>query len=920
MTVNSSTISNNRAVDVGGVDNRMMYQQFVFRNTLIAQNTGNIPDCRGWYLLSVGYNLIGNTTSCNIPAATGDIFNKNPKLGKLINGLGYIPLQPGSPAIDAGHPSGCKGNPGVLTTDQRGMPRVGRCDIGAYEYALPGQVSALAITEGDNQTAPPFFAYPKAFQVAVLDNYGTPIPNVTVSFTAPASGPGGIFSNTGINSAASISNGDGLATAPAFIANDQFGAFIVTASIEGVASIDFNAANSVWYVSTTGNDTNSCLAPDAPCATINGGINKAGSGDSIFVAAGTYTNSGNEVALIAKDINLYGGWSADFTMNNEKTIIDGQSARRGFTVQSFLTAKIDNFFIQNGFSNSGNGVYNGRSNLTLQKITVDHGTGSAIVNGKGISSISNSTISHNTGEGVINTGQMIIKNSTVSGNISEYNGGGIYNASSGILTIKNSTITNNSSNYFLSSGGIFNESGTVTIQNTILAGNSIPNGGAPDCLDVTSAGYNLIGSNKGCNITSMPGDQIGTSITPIDPQLAALQDNGGSTFTHGLLGTSPAINKGSPTTCLPTDQRGVTRPISIACDIGAFELNYPVVLSSSPNPKSGPSTPVIFTIKFSEAVTGLDKISPFDDFNLIATNLTGSAITSVSGTGDTYYVTVAPGTSTTSSNGTVNLELVDHDTIENLGGVPLGNTGNGNGDFSSSEPYTVIRVPVPLTPKQTVPDNTPTFRWAMVPGSSAYQYQVLKGGSVIETRKVSSSKCNSTTCSSTPANSLEIGKYTWRVRALVNSAWMDFSPDTAFTVSPAKFGYWAGGGLDFYITTKAKVSSFTIYITINGCGNYKITYTPLVNITNNAFSFGGPFYANGKFITVSQSQGILGLNSLLIANCGYLSAGPFTWTGSWVNKNQPPALLINRELLPAIITVPTMESFDNSFVIEKVEP
>jgi hypothetical protein len=43
-------------------------------------------------------------------------------------------LLPGSPAIDAGSPSKGNGNPAACErTDQRGVPRKARCDIGAFE-------------------------------------------------------------------------------------------------------------------------------------------------------------------------------------------------------------------------------------------------------------------------------------------------------------------------------------------------------------------------------------------------------------------------------------------------------------------------------------------------------------------------------------------------------------------------------------------------------------------------------------------------------------------------------------------------------------------------------------------------------------------------------------------------------------------
>ena len=63
-----------------------------------------------------------------------------------------------------------------------------------------------------------------------------------------------------------------------------------------------------------------------------------------------------------------------------------------------------------------------------------------------------------------------------------------------------------------------------------------------------------------------------------DPLLGPLADNGGPTPTFALLLGSPAINAVDAATCADPatvnnlDQRGVTRPQGIACDIGAFEL------------------------------------------------------------------------------------------------------------------------------------------------------------------------------------------------------------------------------------------------------------------------------------------------------------------------------------------------------------
>lgn len=60
------------------------------------------------------------------------------------------------PGINAGDPNGCKNHQGqLLATDQSGMPRVGRCDIGAYEYQ--GEFHQVFIPMGFNNFCTDFF-------------------------------------------------------------------------------------------------------------------------------------------------------------------------------------------------------------------------------------------------------------------------------------------------------------------------------------------------------------------------------------------------------------------------------------------------------------------------------------------------------------------------------------------------------------------------------------------------------------------------------------------------------------------------------------------------------------------------------------------------------------------------------------------
>ncbi len=244
LTLNNITISSNNAANSGGLQNDGVV---AIQNTLVAKNTaGSGPDCRGNAISSSGYNLIGDTTNCDFTATPDDLINVDPHLGQLIGPSGaprYHPLLSGSPAIDAGNPAGCSdrdGNP--LTTDQRGVarPQGARCDIGAYEYTTPGPAASLAVADGNNQSAIITFAFPKPLQAAALDSQGSPVGGVTIDFTAPGSGPSGIFADTSANTTSVTTDEGGTATTSIFTANDQAGAYTVSASATGLGSVNFS--------------------------------------------------------------------------------------------------------------------------------------------------------------------------------------------------------------------------------------------------------------------------------------------------------------------------------------------------------------------------------------------------------------------------------------------------------------------------------------------------------------------------------------------------------------------------------------------------------------------------------------------------------------------------------------------------------
>src|SRR6202521_991764 len=134
-------------------------------------------------------------------------------------------------------------------------------------------------------------------------------------------------------------------------------------------------ASSTWYVDgVNGSDSNDCKSPRHACKTIGHAISLAHSGDSIMVAAATYT----ENLTIGFSLKVIGSGAAT-------TIIDGGQ------VNSVVT------------------IPDTSSHVTLSKLTIRNGLGQQFQGG-----------------GINNNGTLTVSNSTLSGN-GAVGGGGSYN-------------------------------------------------------------------------------------------------------------------------------------------------------------------------------------------------------------------------------------------------------------------------------------------------------------------------------------------------------------------------------------------------------------------------------------------------------------------------------------------------------------
>ena len=228
------------------------------------------------------------------------------------------------------------------------------------------------------------------------------------------------------------------------------------------------------------------------------------------------------------------------TTIHDNHALDGNSG--GIRSNSRLIM-IDSTISDNTSTDLGAGLYVASNTATITGTTI---SGNYSTDGAG---------------GLFNSGTTTFTNGTISGNQADKDGGGVFNF--GTLTFINSTISDNSA--ALQGDGFRLASGTITLQNTIIANSPDDN-----CYDSSGLPYNYysLGGNLSdddtCNFTES------SDLNDTEADLGPLADNGGPTRTHLPQSGSPAIDH---TACaVATDQRGIDRPQGADCDIGAVEV------------------------------------------------------------------------------------------------------------------------------------------------------------------------------------------------------------------------------------------------------------------------------------------------------------------------------------------------------------
>lgn len=242
-----------------------------------------------------------------------------------------------------------------------------------------------------------------------------------------------------------------------------------------------------------------------------------------------------------------------------------------FGGSSAVTVTSSLFSGNRALSTYGGAIYLSSDSLTIVDSTFYTNTSAqfagAIYNFGGALDVRSSLFISNTADsgGAIDSARiMTVTNSTFFGNRSAGGSGGaiLFDFGGQPGNIINSTFSGNSTTFL-------NANHNQTLINTILA-NSLSgvHCSAPGMID----GGNNIDDGATCGWSTSFG-----SMSNTNPHLGPLANNGGPTQSMALLIGSPAIDGviyNAPNSCPSADQRGITRPKGLRCDIGAYEGIY----------------------------------------------------------------------------------------------------------------------------------------------------------------------------------------------------------------------------------------------------------------------------------------------------------------------------------------------------------
>jgi hypothetical protein len=344
---------------------------------------------------------------------------------------------------------------------------------------------ATTATSGTSQSATVGAAFAAPLAVTVTFN-GSPASGVPVTFTAPSSGPGGVFMN-GTATEADTTDSNGVATSSVFTANRTAGTYTVTVVAAGdPTSVQFNLTNnnlSVTYYSFY----------------LSGLEGICGSGNYYALAGSIIIDGGGSVLAGEQDYNDANGCTSPEPNGD---MISGGALTVDASGQGTLTL----------ITNNPNFGLGGTEIFGIQFVNTNH---ALIIQFDG-SATSSGSMDMQTLPSTLNGGYAF----TLSGVDVNYNPV----ASGGVFAISGSSLTNGMSDV--------NDAGTVTIGTDFTGGVSTPDSFGRGTITGTGLGTTIVYYTVGPEVIRI------VDVDRADSAVGSAFGQGSSAFTLASLGNS----------------------------------------------------------------------------------------------------------------------------------------------------------------------------------------------------------------------------------------------------------------------------------------------------------------------------------------------------------------------------------------------